>query len=391
MKNRIMGEITAQTFFELKSEIVNRFSNIKEDIFKSSVYSFEEYNIYGTVISKEDLKVFENHFFPLIKEDLDKIDLLEKLRFADEDMLVENIFINENMNIIDYLDNTIIDGKIITDKGSFPATFQIRKNKKYFEKIYELYKITEKNKLNWQIPNLPYANKYMEIYLEDYDEAVLESTEIKEIEYYTEASYFKGLIFCWNIRERELEYEEFVKPTEEQLTYEYIVNVSYNRKYLVNLDTGELMISYIADENSIIFITDQKISGKLKLWEILEKTAEDLEEYLIHKVYSNEASFSDRKELLYHKEDIRTLVDSLKDIHDIKLEDIVFDIGGQELLKTINFNSFLKEEFEIKNKREKAYLKLEYKEDLFLNEIVSYIISVLNIRNKDFEFRALKI
>ena len=49
-----------------------------------------------------------------------------------------NIFINENMNIIDYLDNTIIDGKIITDKGSFPATFQIRKNKKYFEKIYEL-------------------------------------------------------------------------------------------------------------------------------------------------------------------------------------------------------------------------------------------------------------
>lgn len=385
-----MNEVMGQTFFELKSEIVNRFFNIKENIFKSSIYGFEKYDVYSTIINEDDLKIFENHFSPVLKEDLLKEDLLEKIKFSDEDMFVENIFINESIDIIEYLNNTEIRGKIITDKGVFPALFQIRKNEKYLKKIQELYKITERNKIDWQIPNLPYSGKYMEVYLKSYDEALLDSEFIKDIKYETEASYLKGLIFCWNIKEREVEYEEFVKPTEEQLTYEYLVNVPYNKKYLVNLETGELMISYIADEESIIFITDQKTNGRLKLWEILEETEEGLEEYLIHKVYSNKTTFPNKKEIFYHKEDFMALVDSLSDIQGIKLEDILLDKENNELLKIIDYNFFLKEEFEIKNKRENAYLKLEYKENIFSNEIISYIVSILNMKNKDFKFAVLK-
>ena len=51
---------------------------------------------------------------------------------------------------------------------------------------------------------------------------------------------------------------------------------------------------------------------------------------------------------------------------------------------------FLKEEFEMKTKREKIYLEFDFKQNYLKQEIISYIAAVLNYRNKDFEFLALE-
>ena len=59
-------------------------------------------------------------------------------------------------------------------------------------------------------------------------------------------------------------------------------------------------------------------------------------------------------------------------------------------MKLMNFMPFLKEEFELKDKREKIYLKFDFKQDYLKTEIISYIITALNYRNKDFEFLVLE-
>lgn len=51
MEKEFIGEIVSRTFSELKSEVINRFFNIKENIFKSLIYGFDKYNIYGTVLN----------------------------------------------------------------------------------------------------------------------------------------------------------------------------------------------------------------------------------------------------------------------------------------------------------------------------------------------------
>ena len=80
----------------------------------------------------------------------------------------------------------------------------------------------------------------------------------------------------------------------------------------------------------------------------------------------------------------------LKGIKDIKLKKVYFDHGKKEILEKIKFNKFLREEFEIKGKRNKIYIELEYKESYLSNEIVSYILSELELKYKEFAFFALK-
>ena len=59
-------------------------------------------------------------------------------------------------------------------------------------------------------------------------------------------------------------------------------------------------------------------------------------------------------------------------------------------MKLMNFMPFLKEEFELKDKRDKVYLKFDFKQDYLKKEIISYITAALNYRNKDFEFLVLE-
>ena len=88
---------------------------------------------------------------------------------------------------------------------------------------------------------------------------------------------------------------------------------------------------------------------------------------------------------------VAEFVDNLGVKDDIVLSDIKFEPGENEReMELLNFMSFLKEEFEMKNKRSKVYLKFDFVDDYLKTEIISYIITALNYQNKDFEFSVLE-
>ena len=126
------------------------------------------------------------------------------------------------------------------------------------------------------------------------------------------------------------------------------------------------------------------------LWEIKSKLDTELLKYLEYYIYDNEIYEENKKYNLYNIEEIEEFILKLKGIKDIKLKKVYFDHGKKEILEKIKFNKFLREEFEIKGKRNKIYIELEYKESYLSNEIVSYILSELELKYKEFAFFALK-
>ena len=391
MKDEFVQEVIKYTLGEVNEELNRKFFDLRNKIFNSVEYSYDEYNVYGTVISKDELKIFENNFYPVIPEDLNVVDLLEEINFLKGEIFVENLFLKESLGEIKELENRPVSGVIKTDTGEYKATFRLVSDKRYFNKMETLFRIIEKNKINYKVINIPYISKFMSVYLTDYDKDILKSSKIKEIIYNLDVPVLRGHILCWNIKEKEFDSEEYIKPAEEILTYEYKVKIPLDRKYLLNIEKGELMLSYLEDHETLVFVTGEKTGYRLKIWEILDKADSETEKYLSYKVYSNEMHAQDSKNILYYKESIAEFVGNLGVKDNIVLSDIKFEPGENEReMELLNFMSFLKEEFEMKNKRSKVYLKFDFVDDYLKTEIISYIITALNYQNKDFEFSVLE-
>ena len=79
MKNDLVQEVLKYTFGEVNEELNVKFGELRNKIFNSVEYSYENYDIYTTIINKDELKIFENNFSPVILEDLKESNLLEKI------------------------------------------------------------------------------------------------------------------------------------------------------------------------------------------------------------------------------------------------------------------------------------------------------------------------
>jgi hypothetical protein len=202
MKDEFAQEIIRYTLGEVNEELNRKFFDLRNKIFNSVEYSYDEYNIYGTIISKDELKIFENNFYPVIPEDLNMVDLLEEINFSDGEIFVENFFLKESLGVIKELGNRTVSGVIKTDMGEYKATFRLVSDKRYFNKIETLFRITEKNKINYKVINIPYISKFMSVYLTDYDKDILKSSKIKEIIYNLDVPVLREHILCWNIKKK---------------------------------------------------------------------------------------------------------------------------------------------------------------------------------------------
>ena len=389
MDGRIVELAVLSTLKNIMNEYNTRLEEIKKDILYSVEYSFNLYNIYVVPVSKCNMVIFSGYLYPVY--DIKEQELLDKTAFLDKnELFVEDIFINEDISKVLALDGQKFSGIIAADSGLYEAEFQLRINNEYFQKIENLYMLTERNKIPWRTLNIPYITKFMSVYLIKAEDGFFESEEILAVDYNLALNYKKDYILCWNVKKSEFIPDETVKPTEERLIYEYSVNTDIYRKYLADLQEGDVFSSHIINNEQLKFITDKKINGSLILWEIMDKLDPELLKYLEYTMYGNEINMEYKRHNLYDIEEIEELILSFEDIDGIKLKKIYLDLEEDKILKKVDLNKFLWEEFKIKDKRTRIYLDFEYKESFLSGELISYILSDLELKYKEFEFLALK-
>ena len=383
--SELLELVTLQAFGGLKNEINERLSNIEYNLLNSVEYSFDTYEIYTVPIRKEDIHIFEMNFKPMLDQkcEINRYNFLEEKK-----IFIEDIFVKENLDKIVDLDKKTVDGIIETELGEFAAKFELSINTEYIDKIEKLYRITEKNKVLWQTVNIPYITKFISVHLIEAEEDFFYSEKIESIKYDLDARYQRNYVLCWNMAVNEFELNELVKPTEEQLTYEYTINTDVNGKYLVDLEDGEVLAAFIEENRSLKFIVEKKIESKMMIWEILGEINFELEKYLDYKIYSNRRSEYKNKKIFYSMNDIKEKIESLTDIGKIILNNVYYDSDKSTIL-LFDLNEFIKEEFEIKKKQDRLYLDLSYENGYLCNEIISYVTSELSLQNKEFEFLVL--
>jgi hypothetical protein len=390
MKGQLKELAVLNTLKNIRNEYNMRLEQIKNDIFCSVEYSFNFYNIYAVPVLKHDMVMFDSFLYPLINNPEEQ-NLFDREAFSDKnELFVEDIFIEEELSKILEFDGGNFSGIIVTDLGLFEAEFQLRVNGKYFKAIENLYMLTERNKISWRTLNIPYITKFMSVYLVKTEDRFFESSEITVIDYNLDLNYKKDYILCWNVKKNMCIPGEMVKPAEERLIYEYTVNTDIFGKYLADLDEGEIFSSHVISNEQLKFITDKKITKNLMLWEITGGLNSELLKYLEYPVYGNEINREYKKYNLYNTEDIEEIISNFKNTEDIKLNKVFSGFSDEKIIKIVDLNGFLKEEFKIKGKQTPVYLDLEYKKTYLSNEIISYILSELELRYKEFKFSVLE-
>ena len=372
--------------FSLKELLISSKETIDSNnqrILRSKTIENKEFNIYTTLINKDEILFYEKMLFPVLDEDVINSSYYNTDK---NEMYLGRVFINVPYSEISDFVSQIYNGNVKINDKHYNVKFKISLVNKYFEKTYEIYNLFMKNKISWKTINIPYMYKFFDVSVEEYPENMPVEGEVEE--YNIELDEYKiekNIILVWNLKKYLLNSELFIRPIIERINYEYKINISGEKKIL--LESYEKEISYIyKDEEDIVFVLDEKIDEILTVYEFMESEHFMEKSEYPYGIYNNKNSYALKIEK--SKEEIITFLNKINIFKDIfTIEDLSLSISGYEIVNNYGFNGFIKSEFEIKDRRKKIFLVLnKIKESIFWEDSVSYLISEINLKIKELEF-----
>ena len=372
--------------FSLKELLISSKETIDSNnqrILRSKTIENKEFNIYTTLINKDEILFYEKMLFPVLDEDVINSSYYNTDK---NEMYLGRVFINVPYSEISDFVSQIYNGNVKINDKHYNVKFKISLVNKYFEKTYEIYNLFMKNKISWKTINIPYMYKFFDVSVEEYPENMPVEGEVEE--YNIELDEYKiekNIILVWNLKKYMLNSELFIRPIIERINYEYKINISGEKKIL--LESYEKEISYIyKDEEDIVFVLDEKIDEILTVYEFMESEHFMEKSEYPYGIYNNKNSYALKIEK--SKEEIITFLNKINIFKDIfTIEDLSLSISGYEIVNNYGFNGFIKSEFEIKDRRKKIFLVLnKIKESIFWEDSVSYLISEINLKIKELEF-----
>ena len=372
--------------FSLKELLINSKERIELNngrILQSRTIENREYSIYTTLINRNEILFYEKILFPVLNKDMEN---KNHYNLNENRVCCGRIFVNiPYSEINDFIDKTY-NGNVKINNKYYSVKFKVSLVNQYFEKIHEIYELFMKNKIGWKTVNMPYIYKFFDISMVNCPEDMPSEGEIEE--YTIECGKYqieKDIILVWNLKKYTLNSELFVRPIIERINYEYKINISEERKILLESYGKEINYVYKDGEN-IIFVLDEKIDEVLTIYEFMESRYFEAEFEYQYGIYNNKNSH-----ILKAEKSKKEIIDFLNKINLFSniftVEDIFFDDSGYKKVISYECNRYIKSEFEIKNRRKQIFLLLnKRKENIFWEDGVSYLISEINYKIKELEF-----
>lgn len=330
---------------------------------------------------------------------------------------LENIFLNVEYSKLREIEEYTFQGWINIDGDTYPISVNLEMDKEYEKKLYEFYKSFNLNGIEWRTINLSLIKRMYKIVLYEYDfemtKEILKGIEEKKynIQYdfnEYEHSFLRNKMLLWNVEEKKLLSSMFVRPTENNVFFEYSLNMSEDKKVLIkNNERNSILFSYVDEKKKIKIISN---NSKEEIWEIYlikdrilcervlemcnflmndsnfrfnnyrdESFIEKLmEKYSIEKIFRNKGSL-EREFLSYQ---------NIKD--EMNLWDINIGKKIDENIELYNPNYFINSGFDrlkdMKRERLNIYVK-KLKDEKYFQDNFSFIIG--EIQRKYFEYEVV--
>ena len=355
---KFFKENILESFEEIEKYLEQRINIIEKKVEETLNTEKKNLDICMTVMNEEEYRLNDGVFSPV-----DMVDFSDKTKkginirniITKKNMVVQTVYMELSDEEIKNLENRKFNSYIEKNGEKFPVKIRIEKNKKYNEKIQELYYLFQKNGREWKTINSFYNDNFYDIILDEFEKEYIDLQDIQNFEYDLEEMEIKAkknVFLVWNINRISVQSEDFVQPDEERIVYKYRLDYNQNRNILINSSNNKPFFLVYRDEaENINVLSNEKQDLIWEVWEFMDFSNIKYEKELDFKIYSN-AQINERIVNLNNK--IRTKVElnrflnSYRIFEGLKVDKIYPEIfNGTKYLKLKKLNEFIKFDFDL--------------------------------------------
>lgn len=400
---KFFKENILESFEEIEKYLEQRINIIEKKVEETLNTEKKKLDICMTVMSEEEYRLNDGVFSPV-----DMVDFSDKTKkginirniITKKNMVVQTVYMELSDEEIKNLENRKFNSYIEKNGEKFPVKIRIEKNKKYNEKIQELYYLFQKNGREWKTINSFYNDNFYDIILDEFEKEYIDLQDIQNFEYDLEEMEIKAkknVFLVWNINRISVQSEDFVQPDEERIVYKYRLDYNQNRNILINSSNNKPFFLVYRDEAENINVLSNKKQDLIwEVWEFMDFSNIKYEKELDFKIYSN-AQINERIVNLNNK--IRTKVElnrflnSYRIFEGLKVDKIYPEIfNGTKYLKLKKLNEFIKSDFDL-DERLKQGVTLKIKNNNIPKEefvkLMSFFVSELEYSYPQYNFKVV--
>lgn len=400
---KFFKENILENFEEIEKYLEQRINIIEKKVEETLNTEKKNLDICMTVMNEEEYRLNDGVFSPV-----DMVDFSDKTKkginirniITKKNMVVQTVYMELSDEEIKNLENRKFNSYIEKNGEKFPVKIRIEKNKKYNEKIQELYYLFQKNGREWKTINSFYNDNFYDIILDEFEKEYIDLQDIQNFEYDLEEMEIKAkknVFLVWNINRISVQSEDFVQPDEERIVYKYKLDYNQNRNILINSSNNKPFFLVYRDEaENINVLSNEKQDLIWEVWEFMDFSNIKYEKELDFKIYSN-AQINERIVNLNNK--IRTKVElnrflnSYRIFEGLKVDKIYPEIfNGTKYLKLKKLNEFIKSDFDL-DERLKQGVTLKIKNNNIPKEefvkLMSFFVSELEYSYPQYNFKVV--
>ena len=400
---KFFKENILENFEEIEKYLEQRRNIIEKKVEETLNTEKKNLDICMTVMNEEEYRLNDGVFSPV-----DMVDFSDKTKkginirniITKKNMVVQTVYMELSDEEIKNLENRKFNSYIEKNGEKFPVKIRIEKNKKYNEKIQELYYLFQKNGREWKTINSFYNDNFYDIILDEFEKEYIDLQDIQNFEYDLEEMEIKAkknVFLVWNINRISVQSEDFVQPDEERIVYKYRLDYNQNRNILINSSNNKPFFLVYRDEaENINVLSNEKQDLIWEVWEFMDFSNIKYEKELDFKIYSN-AQINERIVNLNNK--IRTKVElnrflnSYRIFEGLKVDKIYPEIfNGTKYLKLKKLNEFIKFDFDL-DERLKQGVTLKIKNNNIPKEefvkLMSFFVSELEYSYPQYNFKVV--
>lgn len=400
---KFFKENILESFEEIEKYLEQRINIIEKKVEETLNTEKKKLDICMTVMSEEEYRLNDGVFSPV-----DMVDFSDKTKkginirniITKKNMIVQTVYMELSDEEIKNLENRKFNSYIEKNGEKFPVKIRIEKNKKYNEKIQELYYLFQKNGREWKTINSFYNDNFYDIILDEFEKEYIDLQDIQNFEYDLEEMEIKAkknVFLVWNINRISVQSEDFVQPDEERIVYKYRLDYNQNRNILINSSNNKPFFLVYRDEaENINVLSNEKQDLIWEVWEFMDFSNIKYEKELDFKIYSN-AQINERIVNLNNK--IRTKVElnrflnSYRIFEGLKVDKIYPEIFNEtKYLKLKKLNEFIKFDFDL-DERLKQGVTLKIKNNNVPKEefvkLMSFFVSELEYSYPQYNFKVV--
>lgn len=279
-EKQLLRDILGDVFLPLHHQTEKYYEALRQRVRDDVLLSEDNYAIYTSVMSPQELAVPHNFLRPMLSADLESHTPALEADTSVLDTLYWEQPYPDTQKIIRA--NPSFPGIIKTDKGDIPAIFMLQWSRRYLEKLYQLYRIFLLNQIPWRTVCAPLLYHFYDL-IPLHAEAIPKNSSY--LGYQSDFLEIHGIgnerrIPVWNLETIPVKIHEFPEPALDKVNYEYRIMLSDLAQGSYLAASGTLVLAARRERDTLILVSSsdgQLHSELIRLIPYLENAADKIE------------------------------------------------------------------------------------------------------------------